>query len=199
MTKAERLTITTMTAKAWHILHLEELNNAHSATSWAHYQELNSNKYMHGLRSEWASLSELCEALHIDMNDDSTLDSSVATIMQKCFDLSTEALAIYSQFSDYPYRTDTDSNETEFEYHVENFESIKQTINSGKSTDTMPVRGNITLEVIRDGDFVYADLRDYSNDNDTFVAGWVYSLTDFLATDEADFNRVVTSMYNNAQ
>lgn len=88
---------------------------------------------------------------------------------------------------------------SESEWHVENFDSIKQIIESGRSTDTLPVCGNITLEVIRDGDFVYADLRNYFSDNDTFVAGYVYSLADFLATEEADFNRVVTDMYNNAQ
>lgn len=32
MTKAERLTLTTMTAEAWRTLHLEELDNARSAT-----------------------------------------------------------------------------------------------------------------------------------------------------------------------
>ncbi len=106
MTKAEKLTLTTMTAKAWHILHVEELNNAHSATSWAHYEELNSNKYMHGLRSEWASLSTLCDALHIDMNDDSELDPSVATIMQRCSELSTATWSIYKNFEDYPFRND---------------------------------------------------------------------------------------------
>ena len=86
-----------------------------------------------------------------------------------------------------------------FEYHVKNFDSIKRIIDSGKSTDPMPVRGNITLEVIRDGNFVYANLRNYTRNNDTFVAGWVYSLTAFLNTEEADFNLVVTNMYNNAQ
>ena len=84
----------------------------------------------------------------------------------------------------------------QFEYRVENFDDIKRTIESGKSTDTLPVRGNITLEVIRDGDFVYADLRNYSRDDDTFVAGWVYSLVEFSSLAEADFNRVVTYMYN---
>ena len=109
MTKAERLTLTTMTAKAWLALHEAEFDNASHATSWATYQALNSNKYTHGLRCEWASLSALCDALRIDMNDDSTLDPSVATIMQKCSDLMSEAWAIYSQFSDYPYRDDSDS------------------------------------------------------------------------------------------
>ena len=118
MTKSEKLTLTTMTAKAWKVLHEQELENASCATSWATYEELNSNKYTHGLRSEWASLFELCDALHIDMNDDTQLDPSVATIMQKCVDLSTEAWAIYSQFSDYPYghdcatSTDTDTDAT---------------------------------------------------------------------------------------
>ena len=194
MTKAERLTLTTMTAEAWRNLHIEELHNAHSATSWAHYQELNSNKATSMCRSEWYGLSQFCDAVGIDMHNDSILDPSVVSIMRECSELMSKAFRIYKEFEDYPFR-----NEAEFEYRVENFESIKQTIDSGKSTDTLPVMGNITLEVIRDGDFVYADLRNYSNDNDTFVAGWVYSLTDFLATEEADFNRVVTSMYNNAQ
>lgn len=106
MTKTERLTITTMTANAWRALHSEEFNSAHSATSWAHYQELNSNKYTHGLRCEWASLNELCNALRIDMNDDSQLDPSVETIMQECGELSSATWAIYREFPDYPYRHD---------------------------------------------------------------------------------------------
>lgn len=109
MTKAERLTLTTMTAKAWKVLHENELENAQSATSWANYEELNSNKFMHGLRSEWCALNELCVALHIDMNDDSQLDPSVATIMRECVELSTATWTIYYKFSDYPYRTDTDN------------------------------------------------------------------------------------------
>lgn len=104
MTKAERLTLTTMTANAWLALHEAEFDNASHATSWAHYEELNSNRYTHGLRSEWASLSELCDALHIDMNDDTQLDPSVATIMKQCVELSTATWSIYHQFSDYPYR-----------------------------------------------------------------------------------------------
>lgn len=106
MTKAERLTLTTMTAKAWLALHEASLDNASHATSWATYEKLNSNTYTHGLRCEWASLNELCEALHIDMNDNTQLDPSVATIMQKCSDLMTEAWAIYSKFPDYPYGHD---------------------------------------------------------------------------------------------
>lgn len=109
MTKAERLTITTMTAKAWLALHEAEFDNASHATSWATYEELNSNTYTHGLRCEWASLYELCDALHIDMNDDSQLDPPVATIMQRCSEYMTETWEIYSQFPDYPYGADTDS------------------------------------------------------------------------------------------
>ena len=105
MTKAEKLTLTTMTAEAWRNLHRGELENAKGATSWAHYEELNSNKYTHGLRSEWASLNELCEALKIDMNDDSTLDPSVATIMQECVELSSATWAIYKEFPDYPFHS----------------------------------------------------------------------------------------------
>lgn len=109
MTKAERLTLTTMTAKAWKTLHEQELENASHATSWATYDELNSNKYTHGLRCEWASLSLLCDALKIDMNDNSKLDPSVATIMDKCSELSTATWAIYREFPDYPFRnTDTE-------------------------------------------------------------------------------------------
>ena len=112
MTKAERLTLTTMTAEAWRNLHVEELNNAHSATDWATYEELNSNKYMHGLRSEWASLSELCDALHIDMNDDTKLDPSVVSIMQDCSELLSKAFRIYKEFPDYPFRN-TDATTTD--------------------------------------------------------------------------------------
>lgn len=109
MTKAERLTLTTMTANAWLALHEAEFDTASHATSWAHYQELNSNKYTHGLRSEWASLSELCDALKIDITDDDKLDPSVANIMNKCVELSTATWSIYRQFSDYPFRnTDTE-------------------------------------------------------------------------------------------
>ena len=104
MTKSEKLTLTTMTAKAWKVLHEQELENASCATSWATYEELNSNKYTHGLRSEWASLNELCEALKIDMNNDAELDPSVATIMQECVELSSATWAIYKEFPDYPFR-----------------------------------------------------------------------------------------------
>ena len=106
MTKAEKLTLTTMTANAWLALHEAEFDNASHATSWATYQELNSNKYTHGLRSEWASLSELCDALKIDMNDNSKLDPSVATIMDKCSELMTATWLIYSVFPDYPFGHD---------------------------------------------------------------------------------------------
>ena len=118
MTKSEKLTLTTMTAKAWLALHEAEFDNASHATSWATYEELNSNKYTHGLRCEWASLNELCEALHIDMNDDSKLDPSVATIMEKCSELMTATWLICSLFPDYPYghdcatSTDTDTDAT---------------------------------------------------------------------------------------
>ena len=122
MTKAERLTITTMTANAWLALHEAEFDNASHATSWATYQALNSNIYTHGLRSEWASLSDLCDALKIDMNDNASLDPSVATIMDKCFELMTKAFKIYREFPDYPFRntseTETDAtnqNEEEME------------------------------------------------------------------------------------
>ena len=104
MTKAERLTITTMTANAWLALHEAEFDNASHATSWATYKELNSDICTHGRRCEWASLSELCDALHIDMNDDSKLDPSVAEVMHECLELSSATWAICKEFSDYPYR-----------------------------------------------------------------------------------------------
>ena len=112
MTKAEKLTLTTMTANAWLALHEAEFDNVQSSTSWATYQELNSNNYTHGLRCEWASLYNLCDALKIDMNDDSQLDPSVATIMDKCSELSTATWSIYKEFSDYPFRN-TDETETD--------------------------------------------------------------------------------------
>jgi hypothetical protein len=115
MTKAERLTLTTMTANAWHTLHIEELNNANSATSWATYEALNTNKFMHGLRSEWSALYEFCEAVHIDMNDYDSLDPSVATIMEKGGELCTEAWRIYREFPDYPFhdRNNTATNQND--------------------------------------------------------------------------------------
>ena len=118
MTKAERLTITTMTANAWRALQEAEFDIAAHATSWANYQELNSNKYTHGLRCEWASLNELCNALHIDMNDDSQLDPSVDAIMQKCVELSCATWAIYREFPDYPFRN-TSATETDATNHEE--------------------------------------------------------------------------------
>ena len=84
----------------------------------------------------------------------------------------------------------------QFEYKVENFDSIKADIERGVSSDTLPVRGNITLEVVREDDFVYVDLRDYLRDDDTFVAGWFYSFVEFMSLTEEDFNRVVTYLYN---
>lgn len=104
MTKAERLTLTTMTAKAWRNLHIEELANASYATSWAHYQELNSNQCTSMARAEWYGLNQFCEALHIDMNDDTKLDPSVVSIMQDCSELMSKAFRIYKEFPDYPFR-----------------------------------------------------------------------------------------------
>ena len=52
------------------------------------------------------------------MNDDSKLDPSVATIMEKCSELMTATWLIYSLFPDYPYghdcatSTDTDTDAT---------------------------------------------------------------------------------------
>ena len=114
MTKAERLTLTTMTAEAWRNLHLEEINNARSATSWAHYQELNSNQRTSMARSEWYGLNQFCEALHIDMSDDSKLDPSVVSIMQDCSELMTKAFVIYREFPDYPFRntSETETDDT---------------------------------------------------------------------------------------
>lgn len=106
MTKSEKLILTTMTANAWLALREAEFDNVQSSTSWATYQELNSNIYTHGLRCEWASLSLLCDALKIDMNDNSKLDPSVATIMDKCSELMTATWLIYSVFPDYPYGHD---------------------------------------------------------------------------------------------
>lgn len=103
MTKAERLTLTTMTAEAWRNLHIEELNNARSATSWAHYQELNSSKGISMARSEWYGLSQFCDAIGIDMNDDSILEPSVVSIMRECSELMSRAFQIYRKFSDYPF------------------------------------------------------------------------------------------------
>lgn len=114
MTKAERLPLTTMTAKAWLALHEAEFDNASHATSWATYQALNSNKYTHGLRCEWSSLYELCAALKIDMNDNSTLDPSVVSIMQDCSELMSKTFLIYKEFPDYPFR-DSHTTPTEEE------------------------------------------------------------------------------------
>ena len=119
MTKAERLTLTTMTANAWHTLHLEDINNARSATSWAHYQELNSNKHTSATRAEWYGLSQFCDAVGIDMNDDSKLDPSVVRILAECSKLMTKAFKIYREFHDYPFRntseTETDATNHEAE------------------------------------------------------------------------------------
>ena len=112
MTKAERLTLTTMTAEAWRNLHIEELNNARSATSWAHYQELNSSKGISMARSEWYGLSQFCDAIGIDMNDDSILEPSVVAIMRECAVLMHQAFQIYREFPDYPFRN-TDETETD--------------------------------------------------------------------------------------
>ena len=118
MTKAERLTLTTMTAEAWRNLHLEEVNNARSATSWAHYQELNSSKSTSMARSEWYGLSQFCDALKIDMNDDSVLEPSVVSIMRDCSELMSKAFRIYREFPDYPFRN-TSETETDDTNHEE--------------------------------------------------------------------------------
>lgn len=104
MTKVESLTLTTMTANAWLALHTEELNNARSATSWAHYQELNSNKSTAMARAEWYGLKQFCDAVGIDMNNDSVLATSVVEIMRECSELMTKTFKIYREFPDYPFR-----------------------------------------------------------------------------------------------
>lgn len=111
MTKSEKLTLTTMTAEAWRNLHLEEINNARSATSWAHYQELNSNQCTAMARAEWYGLNQFCEALHIDMSDDSKLDPSVVAIMRECSELMSKAFRIYKEFPDYPFRDNNTAEE----------------------------------------------------------------------------------------
>lgn len=118
MTKAERLTLTTMTASAWLALHVQELNNASCATSWAHYQELNSDKYTSMTRSEWYGLSQFCDAIGIDMSDDTTLEPSVVNIMQECSELMSKTFKIYSTFPDYPFRN-TSKTETDDTNHEE--------------------------------------------------------------------------------
>ena len=110
MTKSEKLTLTTMTAEAWRNLHIEELNNAQSATSWAHYQELNSNKGISMTRAEWYGLSQFCDAIGINMNNDAELDPSVAAIMDRCSELMTEAFKIYREFPDYPFRNTSETD-----------------------------------------------------------------------------------------
>ena len=107
MTKAERLTLTTMTAEAWRTLHEQELRNSKDATSWAHYQELNSNRATSMYRSEWYGLSQFCDSIGIDMNDDTKLDPSVVSIMRECSELMTEAFKIYREFPDYPFRNES--------------------------------------------------------------------------------------------
>ena len=107
MTKAERLTLTTMTANAWLALHEHELRNSKDATSWAHYQELNSNKSISMCRAEWYGLCQFCDAIGIDMNDYESLAPSVVAIMQECSELMTEAFKIYREFPDYPFRNES--------------------------------------------------------------------------------------------
>ena len=112
MTKAEKLTLTTMTAEAWRTLHIEEFHNARSATSWANYQELNSNKGISMARAEWYGLSQFCDAVGIDMNDDSILAPSVVAIMRECSELMSRAFKIYSLFPDYPFRNTDETDAT---------------------------------------------------------------------------------------
>ena len=107
MTKSEKLTLTTMTANAWLALHEQELRNSKDATSWAHYQELNSNRATSMYRSEWYGLSQFCDSIGLDMNDDTKLDPSVVSIMQECSRLMTEAFKIYREFPDYPFRNES--------------------------------------------------------------------------------------------
>ena len=103
MTKSEKLILTTMTANAWLALHEHELENASCATSWAHYQELNANKGTSMCRSEWYGLNQFCEAIGININADTKLDPSVATIMETCAELMTKTFKIYKEFPDYPF------------------------------------------------------------------------------------------------
>lgn len=120
MTKAERLTLTTMTANAWLELHELELQNAKCATSWAHYQELNSNKHTSATRAEWCGLNQFCDAVGIDMNDDSKLDPSVVRILAECSKLMSMTFRIYKEFPDYPfYDRNTTPTETDATNHEE--------------------------------------------------------------------------------
>ena len=82
-----------------------------------------------------------------------------------------------------------------FRYSVENLDDLKQLVAQSKHSDTMPVYGNITLEVLCNGNCVCIDLRNYCNDDDTFVSGWVVSKQEFAEMTEADFNCIVNCMY----
>lgn len=103
MTKKEIIKIATMTAEAWLYLHEQELRNANSATSWAEYHELNNGKYTSECRSMWCGMSNICDALGIDLLDETQVGQAVTELMQATANVAHQTWKVYSTFPDYKY------------------------------------------------------------------------------------------------
>ena len=103
MTKKEIIKIATLTAEAWLALHEQELTNANSATSWAHYQELNNDKYTSMCRCTWCGMSNICDALGINLLNETQVGQAVTELMQETTSIAHQTWLVYSAFSDYKY------------------------------------------------------------------------------------------------
>lgn len=103
MTKKEIIKIATMTAEAWLELHEQELQNANSATSWAEYHELNNDKYTSMCRCMWCGMSNICDALGINLNDETQVGQAVTELMHTTAIVAHQTWKVYSAFPDYKY------------------------------------------------------------------------------------------------
>ena len=103
MTKKEIIKIATMTAEAWLALHEQELRNANSATSWAEYQEFNNDKYTSMCRCMWCGMSNICDALGINLLDEMQVGQAVTELMQATSSVAHQTWEVYSAFPDYAY------------------------------------------------------------------------------------------------
>ena len=103
MTKKEIIKIATMTAEAWLALHEQELQNANSATSWAEYQEFNNDKYTSMCRCMWCGMSNICDALGINLLNETQVGQAVTELMQETTSIAHQTWLVYSTFPDYKY------------------------------------------------------------------------------------------------
>ena len=112
MTKSERLAIVHATSTAWYALCAHQYHNALQSNSYSQYKEYDEDKPTMCLRYEWCGLSDLCTTLKIDwQSDEFRADADVAHLLQEASRYTHKAHLLYREFSDYPYRSTTETTE----------------------------------------------------------------------------------------